>query len=73
MITVANPGRVNGRMTRKKIWNSPAVSMRAAWTSSLGRVSKNARIRNIANGAELDTYNTTRPRREFRRPKLLNC
>ena len=50
--TVAIPGRASGQHDPAKMVNSLAPSTRAASTSSSGSVSKNARIRNIENGAE---------------------
>ena len=43
------PELTSGSMTSRKIWNSDAPSMRAAWASSVGRSAKNARMKNVPN------------------------
>ncbi len=50
MASAASPGFRFGRMTRKKVRNRPQPSIRAASSSSLGRLITNWRIRKTANG-----------------------
>ena len=69
---VATPGRASGRMMRAKIASSLEPSTRAASTSSSGSVEKNARIRNIENGAEPLMYKISRPPWLFSRPRVLS-